>query len=152
MDRAAPTAGQFDLLTAVTYEIGHLLGYGHSSDTLDVMADTLPVGTRRLPGISPLPSHDQLETVVASPLLLPETRLNMRQSDLVDHTLLAGAVKDDTVAKIDLWLLPLAPADYVDLPRVSSDALEVRLLNDIAEEETELLEEELLGLLARPAG
>ncbi len=47
-------AERMDLLTAVSHEIGHLLGYVHSDDPLDVMASTLSVGTRRLPGLGEL--------------------------------------------------------------------------------------------------
>ena len=143
MDRAAPASGQFDLLTVVTHEIGHLLGYGHSLDTLDVMAATLPAGTRRLPGVAPVTTHAPLESVLAAPLLLHETRLNVKQADLVGRTLLESRAVSDTGADLDIWLLPL------ERPQSSLAANHVRLLNDIADEETELLDEELLALLAR---
>ena len=42
-------AGQYDLLTVISHEIGHLLGYEHSHSDSDVMASILPTGVRRLP-------------------------------------------------------------------------------------------------------
>jgi hypothetical protein len=39
----------------------------------------------------------------------------------------------------------------LDRPQSSPEALEVRVLNDITDEETELLDEDLLALLARAA-
>ena len=43
--------GQVDLLTVVAHEMGHLLGYPHSPVGNDVMAETLSMNTRRLPGL-----------------------------------------------------------------------------------------------------
>ena len=42
----SPAANRVDLLTTVMHEMGHLLGYDHSS-ALDLMYPTLPLGTRR---------------------------------------------------------------------------------------------------------
>ncbi len=85
---------------------------------------------------------------MASPLLLPETRLNVTHRDLVDHTLLVSDLDSDAGADIDL-LLPLVATDYVDRPPSAPAATEARVLNDIVEEAAELLEEELLELLAK---
>ena len=43
----SPAAGHVDLLTVVMHEMGHALGHTHDELT-DVMASTLPLGTRRL--------------------------------------------------------------------------------------------------------
>src|SRR5262249_21999116 len=45
---AAPTqvgAAQYDFQTAVTHELGHVLGLGHSTDAASVMYATLAAGT-----------------------------------------------------------------------------------------------------------
>ena len=47
-----------------------------------------------------------------------------------------------------LWLLPLVPARSVEQPQRSSEAVQARILKTIIEEETELLDEELLDLMA----
>ena len=138
-DRATPSAGHVDLLTVLAHEVGHLLGYDHSALADDLMAVTLPAGTRRLPDLGPIASL---------PLALPETRLNVIHSDLVDPTLLTSEVDRDSGADNALWLLPLLPTADVDRPRLSSDGVQARLLQTIADEEIELLDEALLDLIA----
>ena len=63
-------------------------------------------------------------------------------------TLLVSEVDRDAGVDSDVWLLPLVTADYVDRPPVSSKAVQARILKTIADEETELLDEELLDLIA----
>lgn len=46
--------GRMDLLTALLHEQGHLLGYGHSDDSNDLMAEELAVGMRHLPSSEPI--------------------------------------------------------------------------------------------------
>ena len=55
---------QMDLLTVVAHEVGHLLGYDHSENVSDVMAATLSVGTRRVPGTATRLLADSRELVV----------------------------------------------------------------------------------------
>jgi hypothetical protein len=53
-DKAAASAGRYDLLTAVMHEIGHVLGEPDRNPTAptgDAMGGTLPVGVRRLPPV-----------------------------------------------------------------------------------------------------
>lgn len=71
----------------------------------------------------------------------------MEQPELADDTIVAM----ELIVDIDNVLLPLVPADYIDRPQSSPAAIDVRLLNDIADKETELLDEDLLDLLARAA-
>ncbi len=63
---------------------------------------------------------------------------------MVDDTILSSELNGD----FDNVLLPLVPADYIDRPQSSPAAIDVRLFNDIADEETELLDEDLLDLIA----
>src|SRR5207245_5646684 len=45
-----PVAGQMDLLSVVTHELGHALGFDHDAGN-DVMAPTLQAGVRELPAV-----------------------------------------------------------------------------------------------------
>jgi hypothetical protein len=66
----------------------------------------------------------------------------------VDDTLVAKDVVRETGEDKDMRLLPLMPSEYVVLPRSSPEVVELSILDEIADEETELLEEDLLELLA----
>jgi membrane-associated phospholipid phosphatase len=50
---------RMDLLTVVTHEVGHLLGYDHAA--AGVMQDTLDAGTRRTPGSQPIAATNPLD-------------------------------------------------------------------------------------------
>ena len=43
----------------------------------------------------------------------------------------------------DMLLPPLVPVEFVELPRTSPEAIDIRIINDVADEETELLDENL---------
>ncbi len=136
-----------DLLTVVSHEIGHLLGAVHSDNASDLMAATLPLGTRRLPGDLALTTQGSPRSIVDLPLL-PEMRLNGTQPNLVDHTIKLSNLSDESRADNGQWLLALMPADDVDRSPVSSEALQAQILHTIADEDEELLDEELLDLIA----
>jgi uncharacterized repeat protein (TIGR01451 family) len=46
---STPAPGRMDLLTVVTHEVGHVLGFGDHAGGNDVMSTTLEAGVRRLP-------------------------------------------------------------------------------------------------------
>ncbi len=138
---------QMDLLTVVSHEIGHLLGNVHSNDAGDLMAATLPLGTRRLPGDIALTTQGSPRSIVDLPLL-PEMRLNGTQTNLVDHTIKLSNLSDESSADDGLWPLPSMPADDGFRPSVSSEALQAQILHSIADEEAGLLSEDLLDLIA----
>lgn len=131
-----PPLGRADVETVTTQK--HVSRRAPNANVPDLMAPTVPRGTRHLP----VDSHAMNEILIDSSLLLPETLLEVTQRDFVDH---ANVVSDvDT----DMWLLPMIPADFVERPQGSPAAIDVHLVNDIADEETELLDEGLLNLIA----
>ena len=105
----------------------------------DLMAATLPADTRRLP---------ELGSMAYAPLLPRETQLDVTRRELVDHSLLANHRDGDTGADMDPWLLPLVSAEDVVRPRRVNEAVQARILKAISDEETELLDEEILDLIA----
>ena len=137
VDLSAPAAGRVDLLTVVSHELGHLLGYGHNADEQDIMAPVLPPGTRRLPGsvgmITPEPNGSVLDSA---------------PRHAFDHTntMVDARVAPTTLS--DLWLLPVAGIYHMDRLNAVSEAAAARILQDITDDETELLDEELAALLA----
>ena len=54
----------------------------------------------------------------------------------------------NTDAAADALLLPLGPVDNPQQNRVSADAVQLCIISDALEEETELLDSELLDLIA----
>ena len=145
MNPGAPAAGHMDLLTVVSHEVGHLLGYDHSADSHDLMAATLPVGTRRLPGLG----HVELASSPLAPLSLPlstatpDIALTARES-------LVRTLSTNAAGQPDLQPLPM----QIGQPSTSSPASDekARLLSEVLDEQTELLDEEPLDLLARLPG
>jgi hypothetical protein len=138
-DFTAPQAGRVDLLTVVAHELGHLLGYGHSDDSQDLMAATLPVGTRRLPGVGAIAVGPAM--VELSPHLDFSTRTAAVELPITE-------APSDMVVETDLNLLlqPLV-TDHVQQLTSSPKAAEARTLDDLLDDETELVDEELLALL-----
>ena len=51
------------------------------------------------------------------------TRLNLTQPDLVDSEVIVSSRLDQTGADIDMLLLPLGSADYLQQTRTSSEAV-----------------------------
>jgi hypothetical protein len=133
------TSGQFDLLTAATHEIGHLLGYTHSGYANDVMLPLLPVNVRRLETEQPL--------VTGSLLLPPEPQRILVQHDVIDEKLNSRRTWEVTIADIDQWLLPMAAPQFVEVRPNGSPGI-VPFLDDLEDEETELLGDDVLDLIA----
>jgi hypothetical protein len=76
------------------------------------------------------------------------TTLVKTDSNTVDQLTLAGTTINDADVESNVWLLPLPPADYVGRAQTDGSDSEPRIFDDIADEETELLDEEILDLIA----
>lgn len=63
--RRVPTPGRVDLLTVVTHELGHILGFVDHEGSAGVMAETLAPGQRRLPTTATATTHGQTKADVA---------------------------------------------------------------------------------------
>ncbi|MEJ2131223.1 MAG: hypothetical protein P8Y95_06285 [Gammaproteobacteria bacterium] len=96
--------GQMDLLTAVTHELGHVLGLGHDS-ALPFMAEDLDTGRRLAPVVSNGRGSASGNLLVYSEaweaLMDPEELALVGQTDPVP----AGSIENDVI------LLEAAPAD-----------------------------------------
>jgi hypothetical protein len=131
-----------DLVTVVAHEVGHPLGYDHSDHDTDVMAESLPLRTRRLPGLGQTGWHTSLLDAVAAPassdsILSVETRPHASCSA--------------TDAALPDWNLLLAPTTST-LERengIGEDVRRARMRIKALAESTALLADDLLELLAR---
>jgi hypothetical protein len=119
-----------DLFSAVTHELGHLLGYEHSSGHEDVMAATLSPLTGRFSANTPLALMDGQA--------FRSSRLDDNRDDLEESSALYNA---------DLVTVPTMPS-AVHQPQRISRAGEAKLLKEATDEATQLIDDELLDLLA----
>jgi hypothetical protein len=133
-------AGTVDLLSTVTHELGHVLGYDHGDEADDLMAATLPLGTRRLNTLVPLATEPLTATLV----------------DKLYDPALAGIVSTEGAADESLLPPPIVTGQPIvttqpNLIGGTRTRNDFRALEDILDDETELLEEGLIELLARSA-
>jgi hypothetical protein len=146
-DLTAPQAGRVDLLTVVAHEIGHLLSHDHSDVAGDVMFETLPAGTRRVPELGQMEigslSLGQLSISTAPTsqiVTLPTTEPLVR-------TLPLSSTCDYDASLVLESLVAAHPRHVRDNQNVGDH----RAFSDILDEEIESLDGELLELLARDA-
>jgi hypothetical protein len=135
-----------DLLTVVSHEIGHVLGYGHSDHARDLMYETLATGTRHVPGNEPAVNAVS-ESLLAAPLLSAADRLDAALADPMDHPLMAKATIHDTGADGHIRMLPVDSTNSVERVQRDFEVVEAHILKTIADEESEWLDD-LLNLLA----
>jgi len=151
-DPGVSPSAQYDLLTVVAHEIGHVLGYTHSDDVHDVMASAIAAGTRHLPGWDTL-NHPGLAQHSLL-LSLPISEFGLGTIVPVKLDVHGDAMKATFKPQQnpDSWLLPLRRALQFSYLQTSDDDQTSRLFEDVAEEEAELLDEALLDLLANRPG
>ncbi len=146
---AAPMTDRVDLLTVVSHEIGHLLGYEHSDTANELMAATLPPGTRRLPLSAPTVMNELAGTLAASRIPVPGQRLDEVRDEYVDPPLDIWVRERQASADSNWRFLPAVSDELVDRPRRAREALWEQFFKTIAEKETDLLDDAVLDLLAR---
>ena len=140
------TSDRVDLLTVVTHEIGHVLGKGHSIDTQDVMAASLPLGTRRLPGLGQV--EIEPSNLGQSPLLLSTATSH---AALTEHEPRVRTLPPSAAGKSDFYLLNPLARQIVEQSTSRPESIAARILRDVLDEQTELLDKCLLDLLAQAA-
>jgi VCBS repeat-containing protein len=136
----APATQRMDLLTVVAHEIGHLFGANHSDNSADLMADTLPPGTRRLPGAAQLHSRANRIVPCVTPVSL-ESMLDLQPRQCVS----VPVASPDSADWNDL-LEPIAvaraqqidTADEMRRARLHVDALD-GVMAELADDLLELL-------------
>ncbi len=140
---------RIDLLTVVTHELGHLLGHGHGRDEYDVMSALLSPGTRRLPEYDSINSQQVMSHMVDLSPFPAFARIDRVMSDDLDGDTLNARVTD---ADIDMCLPYLETPDYLERWQTIRLMKEYQIINDITDEETELLDEDLLELIVGENG
>jgi hypothetical protein len=136
---ASPAYGKVDLLTVMTHEIGHALGFEHEAGD-GVMAEALPLGVRRMPGIDTTVQLPQPAPMVATSVTVSPQPRQAPGADGLANTLLT-ALQPTTVFVYTSW--PTAAArtgEPAVLPPVSASSSglkqEIVLLSGGGKEET----------------
>ncbi len=142
----ASASGRVDLLTVMTHEIGHVLGFEHSLDAQDVMAATLPVGTRRLPGLGQLETVPSTLGSLSSPISVTTSHTALTKREPPVRTLPPSAAD-----KTDLYLLKPLAMQIVEQSTSRPESIAARILRDVLDERADALDENLLDLLAHAA-